>query len=118
MPRDMAEATLPETNHTPGPWGVERTDTMLWVGPLRHEGGKVAEIVAPIAWGRDYRADYLAKQEANAALIARAPDLLAENERLREALRLVAKAEYNPTQWQAIELKNVARAALKEGASR
>lgn len=49
---DVSEAELAEwealcEKATPGPWGVEETDTYFWVGPLRKDGsGKAAELVA------------------------------------------------------------------------
>ena len=90
---------------TPGPWGVEHTDEKLWVGPMRAEGGKVADVVAPIEWGRDYRPDFLSKQEANAHLIASAPDLLQATVALYSLLATDARYEGS-------ECMDMARAAI------
>jgi len=61
--------------HTPGPWGVEQTSVSNWIGRMRADGAKVEYIVAHT--DRDYlRDDVLARNDANARLIAAAPELL------------------------------------------
>lgn len=61
--------------HTPGPWGVEQTTVSNWIGRMRADGSKVEYIVAHT--DRDsLRDDVLARNDANARLIAAAPDLL------------------------------------------
>jgi hypothetical protein len=67
---------MSETEHTPGPWGIERTATTLWVGPMRRDGSKCADVVC------HFDVDSLTpeatkRNTANARLIAAAPDLLA-----------------------------------------
>jgi len=62
--------------HTPGPWGVEQTTVSNWIGRMRADGSKVEYIVAHT--DRDsLRDDVLVRNDANARLIAAAPDLLA-----------------------------------------
>lgn len=67
--------------HTPGPW-VTRTNELspdyLWIDTK--EWMALARVVVRVADKPD------PEGEANARLIAAAPDLLAENERLREVL--------------------------------
>jgi hypothetical protein len=67
------------TQHTPGPWDTRKgAYGVLHVGPamLAHPGREAAQYAAER--GRDL----LAQREADAALIAAAPDLLALCERL------------------------------------
>lgn len=66
-----------ESTHTPGPWGIEKTKETNWIGPMRRSrDGKVAEIVCDT--DRDgLTPDAIARNDANARLIAAAPDLLA-----------------------------------------
>jgi hypothetical protein len=85
----MTDTTHKPSEHTPGPWRrVCHRD-----GSESIEGsGNIA-----IVWLHPTRKH----NSANAALIARAPELLAENERLKEALE-VAKCDlfnagYDPT---------------------
>lgn len=61
---------------TPGPWGIERTSDSNWVGVLRPDG-KVEEIVMHNSRSFDYKREYVERQDANANLIAAAPDLYA-----------------------------------------
>lgn len=89
------------TEHTPGPWDVEDPmENSLWIVP----GGKPTYEWWPIAvCSMPDEDDHLftgAEVRANAALIARAPDLLAEVTRLRavnaglvEALK-IAEAQF------------------------
>jgi hypothetical protein len=65
------------SKHTPGPWGIESDKfSLIWIGPMRPDGIKVADIVVRLDHGSDYRPEYNARQEANAKLIAAAPELL------------------------------------------
>lgn len=71
---DAEERTMPNTEkHTPGPWKVVGTE--IWAGSRRITMGRGA-----------YDVKDRNQRDANAALIARAPALLAQNKRLREAL--------------------------------
>ena len=76
--------------YTPGPWVVAES-----VDPLRDDemsilGGETGEgcIAQVWPWGDDEAG--IANQEANALLIAAAPDLLREAERNAEAMELAA----------------------------
>lgn len=75
--------------HTPGPWSIEANKKSFTVGTPKDKLGSYmfAEIVAKGI-----------QTQANARLIADAPALLADNERLREALADLVKSlrEYMP----------------------
>lgn len=62
--------------HTPGPWGIEQTDDTNWIGFMRPHDRKVELIVCTTA--RDFTLKDEAREEndANARLIAAAPELL------------------------------------------
>ncbi|MGI4744925.1 MAG: hypothetical protein ACRYGI_11520 [Janthinobacterium lividum] len=62
--------------HTAGPWGVESTSDTLWVGPLRPDGEKVDAVVVGLSYDRELTHAAKVRQQANARLIATAPDLL------------------------------------------
>jgi hypothetical protein len=67
-----------ETKHTPGPWVVEKGTTVIWSRNAYDEGTNnvgciVARAAQPVSWkGSRPTAD---EQDANARLIAAAPDL-------------------------------------------
>ncbi|WP_414613948.1 hypothetical protein [Stenotrophomonas muris] len=65
------------SKHTPGPWGIEQTDDTNWIGFMRPHDGKVELIVCTTA--RDFMLKDEAREQndANARLIAAAPELLA-----------------------------------------
>ena len=73
--------------HTPGPWYVTKIGTLAFISQRCDEDGAfaISRVFFP-----NYHPDGLAAArnefDANAELIARAPDLLAENERLRHLL--------------------------------
>jgi hypothetical protein len=68
--------------YTPGPWGVEQTSCSNWIGRMRPDGTKIDHIVAHT--DRDsLRDDVLVRNDANARLIAAAPDMF-------EALEAIA----------------------------
>lgn len=62
--------------HTPGPWGIEQTKDMLWVGPLRPDGRKVDAVVVGLNIDADLKPEAALRQYRNARLIAAAPALL------------------------------------------
>lgn len=62
---------------TPGPWGIEQTRDMLWVGPLRPDSHKVDDVVVGLNIDRELTMTAALRQHRNALLIAGAPDLLA-----------------------------------------
>lgn len=69
-------------NHTPGPWGIERTDDTNWIGFMRpHDPNKIELIVCTTS--RESLTDEaLARNDANAQLISAAPDLLEALQRI------------------------------------
>jgi hypothetical protein len=66
---------MSDVKHTPGPWGIEQTENHNWIGPLRNKSHKVWEIVCSTERG-PLKPDALERSDANAHLIAAAPDLL------------------------------------------
>lgn len=89
--------------HTPGPWDIERPCGFPYTGiyVVSHKANHDKQFHSFIAEVRQYRESHEA--EANARLIAQAPALLAERDRLREinreqlkALKLLYKA------WEAL----------------
>ena len=66
--------------HTPGPWGVEQTSCTNWIGPMRSGENKINRLVAQNERDGLHNAA-LARNDANARLIAAAPELA---EALRE----------------------------------
>lgn len=64
--------------HTPGPWHYEQASSSHRV--LDSDNVLITEVESDLAENED-------RYEADARLIASAPDLLAENTRLREALK-------------------------------
>jgi hypothetical protein len=73
-------------------WGVERTETDNWIGPLRMDG-KVARVVCHID-RENLRRPILARNDAEADLIAAAPALCDALYRLvNEATGFLAMAD-------------------------
>lgn len=60
---------------TKGPWGVEQTSQMLWVGPMRPDGHKVDQVVVGLNIDRELTVTAALRQHRNAHLIASAPEL-------------------------------------------
>jgi hypothetical protein len=58
-------------NHTPGPWKVFNNRE---IGPISNDGDQSHGMMLPVAYIEQY--DYPNDYEANARLIAAAPDLL------------------------------------------
>lgn len=72
--------------YTPGPWGVEQTATHNWIGPLRRDGKP-----DPVLCDTDREeltAKALRESDANARLIAAAPELLRELQHLTRLLEI------------------------------
>lgn len=67
---------------TQGPWGIEQTREMLWIGPMRPDGIKVDDVVVGLTIDAELTVTAALRQYRNARLIAAAPELL-------EALQLV-----------------------------
>jgi len=76
---------MSEAKHTPGPWGIEQTPEHNWIGPMRRNGEKVDQIVCHTE-RKGLKDSIVARNDANAALIASAPDLLKENDQLKARL--------------------------------
>jgi hypothetical protein len=73
------------TGATPGPWRVAtaRDYHSVAIEPVSHIPGHESEVCVIVLPDREYISDENDETLANAALIASAPDLLAECERLR-----------------------------------
>lgn len=95
--------------HTRGPWLASESDTRPGLWAVWADAGMAG--IAQVA----IIPNELAHAESNARLIAKAPDLLAENERLRDALRAMVQAhetgKFEPMQ----AAYEAARAALAGG---
>lgn len=72
---------------TPGPWGIEQTRDMLWVGPMRADGHKVDSVVVGLNIDRELTPVAALRQLYHARLIAAAPDLASELAALVTAVR-------------------------------
>jgi hypothetical protein len=72
--------------HTPGPWGVHNNE--VFAGPFKRIKGGISGFRAHICEIDDLDLDGIDEIEANARLIAAAPDLL-------EALHLLLDATYS-----------------------
>lgn len=83
----MSSTETPAT-HTPGPWGIEQTRDMLWVGPMRDDGHKVDHVVVGLNIDSELTQAAALRQLYNSRLIAAAPDMLAALEAEIEAQRL------------------------------
>ncbi|HCI8581206.1 TPA: hypothetical protein NQG29_003259 [Enterobacter cloacae] len=86
---------------TPGPWVASKTDRSI--GPVSRDDDQSYGMILPVAWvefdGND------AYQQANAKLIAAAPDLL-------EALLNIVDMEHDVSEWDAVYA--TARAAISK----
>lgn len=105
--------------HTPGPWMVSLAnsifaqDNQMRVADVRGWGYLTG--AGHGALGLDHHTA-ASIQDANAALIARAPELAEENQRLREALRRIRDADDPdyPGACICMELREIATCALGE----
>lgn len=88
---------------TPGPWVASKTDRSI--GPVSRDDDQSYGMILPVAWvefdGND------AYQQANANLIAAAPDLL-------EALLSIVNMDYQPTDDESDKVYLKARAAISK----
>lgn len=66
--------------HTPGPWSIEQTRDMLWVGPMRPDDRKVEHVVVSLNIDSQLTHSAALRQLYNARLIAAAPELLTQLE--------------------------------------
>ena len=100
------------TEHTPAPWRIPSP-----VSGFSAIYGPAGELVFGLAAGSGDERQDDATCEANAALIARAPDLLAENTRLREVnAGLVAALTEHVRLTRATHATDAALRAAEEGA--
>jgi len=81
--------------HTPLPWGIERTENDIWIGPLRKCGdGKIETIVGHFCT-EGYKDEYIQRQLADAELIVRSvnakDDLVAVAEHYLDSLAIGGK---------------------------
>ena len=93
---------------TPGKWGVEQTPERNWIGPMRSDGRKINEIVCSTD-REGLREDAVAENDANARLIAAAPELA-------EALKLWARWNEMTEAELALALEATTTALAKAGA--
>lgn len=71
------EGALPTyAGHTPGPWAIRRGHSIVEI--ITAAGLRIAQTA-----GDNYWSNFSSEADANARLIAAAPDLLAERDRLR-----------------------------------
>lgn len=68
--------------HTSGPWMVERSDGMVWIGRKKAFSDKVGDVITGISYGNEYSDEYNERVLADAHLIAAAPDLLKSESKL------------------------------------
>jgi hypothetical protein len=81
------------SKHTQGPWGVEQTDYTNWIGFMRPDGRKLELIVCTT--DRDsLTTEALERNDANARLIAAAPELLELLERVAYHMEGGIRMEY------------------------
>lgn len=70
-----------EAYHTRLPWGIERTKSNNWIGPLRQDGsGKVAEIAFSNDRDDDLTADAIIRADADADLVVHGVNALLAKE--------------------------------------
>jgi len=91
--------------HTPGPWEIDPDTPNQVIRPPTNDAYGLSAIIADCAngnWPDE-------KTLANARLLAAAPELLAENKRLREALEFYAQTDHYD------DTGEIARRALQGG---
>src|SRR5688572_28329605 len=95
--------------HTPGPWGYGMKDGNYVI--MTADEGRLFRTVATV---RDFPASSSKTEEANARLIAAAPDLLKRIEATQNFLAVLLTASYIPVEAAdlIIELRNENKAAI------
>ncbi|MBK2957186.1 hypothetical protein FKK45_21470 [Enterobacter hormaechei] len=88
---------------TPGPWVASKTDRSI--GPLSRDDDQSYGMILPCAWVEFDLDEGI--QQANANLIAAAPDLLA-------ALLSIINMDYQPTEDESDKVYLKARAAIRK----
>lgn len=99
-------------NFTPGPWGVEATDFNLWIGPMRPDGGKVERVVVGLDADPTYTEAYTIRRNADAHLIAAAPETHSAGEALLARVDQLVRESCEPL---FVEEREALRAALAKG---
>ena len=96
------------TGHTPGPWNENAIRALLRFG-RKNDG----DWDSSIYWENE---NLNMPSDADARLIAAAPELLAERDRLREALKEIAALDYSKAaiNGSAYQATRIARTALKQ----
>lgn len=92
---------MEEFKGMPGPWVASKTDRSI--GPISRDDDQSYVMIIPVAWVEFDVND--AFQQANANLIAAAPDLLA-------ALLSIINMDYQPTEDESDKVYLKARAAI------
>jgi len=110
---------MSNSEHTPVPWGIEATDTTLWVGPMRPDGKKIEDLVFYIRVDPEYTDAALAKRKANAAFVIKAVNshnaLVSALEQIIEMNVQYAIDRYgDASQAEMMACVSTARAALAE----
>lgn len=121
-----------KTRHTPGPWTVAGRSSNDGEAYIIEAGGRLTPNERTVAWTAntlvnlpdgEYGEETTAEDRANSALIAKAPELLDENNRLRAALRCLLEDHkrmfpkchpMSTIDWEGCIEVVQARAALKE----
>ena len=89
-----------EAKHTPGPWHISTLETTPHT--IHHGGGQLASVTLPpypnernkLTW----HGHTLAESEANARLIAAAPELLAALEKMCDVVAAASFKGFSPTE--------------------
>jgi len=83
--------------HTPGPWGIEQTIHRNWIGQVRIDG-KVGEIVA-ITDRIGLKEHIKERNDANAKLIAAAPEMLKALEGVLDSIEAYSAERKPKNEW-------------------
>lgn len=92
--------------HTPAPWAVQPDEVTVYQSPAVYEHRAVIAKASPVFMNR-------AERKANARLIAAAPDLLAERNRMQHALWMLANCKFGGIRAKQ-RMQEIAREALQE----
>lgn len=87
------------TQHTPGPWEIEQTESHNWIGQMRPDCAKVGVVVTHTDRA-GYNPNTTARNDANARLISAAPELL---KALQDLLRQTSTIEVLG-EWEALDV--------------
>lgn len=70
-----AQGIAAMSKHTPGPWGIERTYDTNWIGFMRPHDPKKVQLIVCTTSRESLTDEALARNDANARLIAAAPEM-------------------------------------------